>query len=77
MAGKPQPANCFLKQQQHFGVRGGDRVWRNKEGDRYYTWDDLHGEIEVFNKRGRHLGVLDAVTGVLIKDPVKGRTITI
>lgn len=44
---------------------------------RLYTWDAFHGEIEVFNKRGRHIAVLDAVTGENIKDAVKGRKIEV
>jgi hypothetical protein len=42
-----------------------------------YTWDSLHGEIEVFNKRGKHLGAIDAIHGKLIKDPVRGRKIDV
>lgn len=45
--------------------------------DRYYEWDSLHGHIEVYNKRGGHLGVLDGVTGQLIGDPVPGRRIDV
>jgi hypothetical protein len=51
--------------------------WRSKDKQRYYTWDRLHGEIEAFNSRGRHLGALDAQTGVLIKDPRKDRRIDV
>ncbi|MFB7078806.1 colicin E3/pyocin S6 family cytotoxin [Streptomyces sp. NPDC056308] len=51
--------------------------WRSKDKQRYYTWDRLHGEIEAFNIRGRHLGALDAQTGVLIKDPRKDRRIDV
>jgi hypothetical protein len=47
------------------------------DGERIYTWDALHGEIEVFNKRGFHLGGLDAVIGSLIKEAVRGRRIEI
>ena len=42
-----------------------------------FEWDELHGEIEVYNKRGRHLGALDAVTGSLIKPAVRGRSIDV
>jgi hypothetical protein len=59
------------------GAIGGQKRWRNRDGDRLYTWDSLHGEIEVFNVRGRHLGAIDAVTGDLIKDAVKGRKIDV
>lgn len=41
------------------------------------TWDALHGEIEVFNARGLHLGSIDPVNGSLIKEPVQGRRIDV
>jgi hypothetical protein len=62
---------------EYFGVRGGQKVWRSSDHQRYYTWDALHGEIEVFTKRGKHLGALDAMTGALIKPAVKGRSIAL
>jgi hypothetical protein len=40
------------------------------------TWDSLHGEVEVFNKRGRHLGVVDPISGEFLKPAVKGRKIS-
>lgn len=75
MGGVPRPVDGFLEQQEYYGTRGVDKIWRSVDGERYYTWDSLHGEVEVFNKRGKHLGSLDAMTGALIKDPVKGRRI--
>jgi hypothetical protein len=42
-----------------------------------YTWDEVHGEIEVYNARGKHLGVLDPITGALIKDAVPGRRVDV
>jgi len=42
-----------------------------------HTRDSLHGEIEVFNKRGRHLGAADAVSGVFTKDPDKRKSIDV
>jgi hypothetical protein len=77
MAGKPRPKPCFLDNQQSFGVRDGRKVWRSKDGRRLYTWDSMHGEIEVFNGHGWHLGSLDAVTGTLIKPAVKGRRLNV
>lgn len=41
----------------------------------FYSWDYLHNEIEVFNRRGEHIGVLDPLTGEWIKHVVNGRTI--
>ena len=40
---------------------------------RYYSWDNFHNEIEVFNRFGDHLGVMDPSTGDMIKIAVKGR----
>jgi len=62
---------------QHLGFVNGNMLWRSPGKERYYTWDALHGEIEVFNKRGKHIGVVDAVSGVLIKDAVEGRSIDV
>ncbi|WP_182704914.1 colicin E3/pyocin S6 family cytotoxin [Thermomonospora cellulosilytica] len=73
----PRPTPCFLDQQVACGAPGGSKRWRNERGDRYYEWDPFHGHIEVYNKRGRHLGVLDAVTGRMIKGPVPGRKIDV
>lgn len=55
----------------------GEQRWRNRAGDRIYTYDHLHGHIEVFTKRGRHLGVADIDTGELIGEAVKGRRIDV
>lgn len=58
-------------------VVSGRKVWRSQDGKRYYTWDELHGEIEVFSKRGRHIGSADVLTGEIIKDAVKGRRLDV
>jgi filamentous hemagglutinin len=42
---------------------------------RYYEWDYTHGDIEVYDRRGRHLGTMEPTTGDMYKDPVKGRSI--
>lgn len=60
----PQPCPCFLDGMQKYIMFHGHQVYKN--GDKYYCWDKFHGEIEVFNKRGRHIMVLDP-TGALIK----------
>jgi RHS repeat-associated protein len=44
---------------------------------RFYEWDHTHGDIEVYNGRGEHLGSMDATTGEMIKPAVPGRTIKI
>ena len=75
MVGKPTP--CFLDECLALGFVHGSRRWRSVSGKRLYTWDDLHGEVEVFTARGVHLGAADAITGVLFKLPVKGRKIDV
>jgi len=56
-------------------VIGKWKVWRSKDGKRLFTWDTLHGEIEVFHKTGYHMGSADPITGKYIKPGVKGRTL--
>ncbi|MOA42620.1 Cytotoxic [compost metagenome] len=56
-------------------IENGRKVFKDNYESIYYTWDSLHGELEVFNKNGRHLGAACPQTGVLIKPPVKGRRI--
>jgi Cytotoxic len=73
----PRPKPCFLDGMLRLGYIHGNMLWRSRDGKRYYTWDSLHGEIEVFNKRGRHLGAADALTGQFIKDPIEGRSIRV
>jgi hypothetical protein len=73
----PIPKPSYLDEMESLGFIHGARRWRSPCGRRLYTWDEFHGEIEVFTKRGKHLGVIDAVTGENIKDAVKGRTIDV
>ncbi|PPQ35553.1 colicin E3/pyocin S6 family cytotoxin [Rhodopila globiformis] len=58
------------------GVHG-ERRWRDSPGRRLLTWDSLHGEIEAFDLHGRHSAVLDAVSGVPIKEGGRGRRIRV
>lgn len=74
MSYKSKPKPCYIDQFQFYKVIDGRKVYRSK--DRYYSWDEFHGEIEVFNKRGYHLGALDAVTGVQIKEAKRGRRLS-
>jgi hypothetical protein len=67
----------FLDQFEPLGAFLGKRRWRSAEGTRLYTWDSLHGEIEVYNRRGEHVGVVDSRSGDLIKPARKGRTINV
>jgi Cytotoxic len=71
------PTPSFLDKCELLGAFGGHRRWRSLDGKRLYTWDSLHGEIEVYNRRGRHLGAADALTGVLIKPARRERHIDV
>ena len=75
MAGKPIPKPCFLDDCEPVKAINNVKRWRDANG-RLYTWDALHGEIEMFDRRGKHLGVLDP-NGEPIKEAVKGRTIDV
>ena len=43
---KPKP--CYMDQFEFYKVIDGRKVYRGN--GRLYSWDELHGEIEVFNK---------------------------
>ena len=73
MAYQPKPEESFINQFEFYKVIDGRKVYRNS--DRYFSWDELHGEVEVFNRIGYHLGSVDAITGKRKKDAVKGRRI--
>ena len=71
------PNPSFLDNCVRLKTMNGERRWGNVDGTRIYTWDSLHGEIEVYNARGTHVGVADAVSGLPIKAAVKGRRIDV
>ena len=56
---------------EYYKLIEGRKEYRSK--DRYYSWDEFHGEIEVFDKLGNHLGALDGTTGKKIKKARKER----
>jgi hypothetical protein len=60
-----------------FGVRDGQKIWRDAASGQYYTWDSLHGEVEAFNRRGWHRGSLDPISGKMIKPAVRGRRLNV
>ena len=76
MGGKPIPKPSILDGCEVDGIEGGRKVFKDPQTERYYTWDSLHGELEVFNKRGKHLGSICPITGELTKPAVKGRKIS-
>ncbi len=76
MRRKSVPEHSILNSLEYLGYFSGRKRWRSDNGW-LYEWDALHGEIEVYNKRGKHLGVMDYETGQLVKPPVKGRKIDV
>ncbi len=64
----------FVDTLQRTKTKGGRRRWRGGK-KQVYEEDTQHGELEKYNRRGKHEGVVDPETGEIIKDPVKGRTI--
>jgi len=74
---KTMPKPSILDNFEDLGLVNGERRWRSDGGKRLYTWDSLHGEIEVFNRRGKHLDAMDPLTGRMTKAAVAGRTIDV
>ncbi len=74
---KPVPKPSLLDECEYLGFVHGEKRWCSLDGERIYTWDGLHGEIEVFNSRGKHIGVYDPINGRLIKPAKKGRKINV
>ena len=70
-----KPTPCYLDRFEKYKVIGGRQTYR--ANGKYYQWDELHGEIEVYDKRGRHLGVLDAEHGKQIKEAERGSRIDV
>ena len=76
MVRKAIPKPSILDNLGVVGIEGGRKVYKDVVEGVYYTWDSLHGEVEVFRKSGVHIGVANPVTGVLIKPAVRGRRIS-
>ena len=64
----------FFKKLTSVGVRNGKATYKDNN-DYYYQWDSLHGEWQMYNKRGRHIGVLNETGTRKIKDAIKSRKI--
>lgn len=47
--------------------------WKTSEG-KTLEWDSQHGDVEVYDKQGKHQGSANPETGEMTKDPVPGRT---
>jgi hypothetical protein len=72
-------------------AKGESRIWKSLKaakgktktnglsgkGKRYFEWDHTHGDIEVYDARGKHLGSMDPTTGNMTKPAVPGRRIDV
>ena len=60
-------------------IRGGGgyrKRWKEQRGKkRIIEWDSQHGKVEVYNKRGKHLGEFDPKTGEQTKPADKSRRV--
>lgn len=79
MTAIPRPRPCYLDGPgvERLGFIAGELRWRHREKKQLYTWDPLHGEIEVFSLRGKHIGAIHAVQGTHVKDAKPGRSIDV
>jgi len=71
------PKGTILDNYIYYRVINGHKVWCKENKKRYFSWDSLHGEIEVFDLNGKHLGALNPFTGQKIKDAKKGRHLNV
>jgi len=74
---KPIPRPGFSDTCDHLGYIYGERRWRDANGDFIYTWDALHGELEVYDSRGRHIGVANPMTGERLEPARRWRRIRV
>ena len=60
-------------------VQGGGKLrkrWKERKGKkRIIEWDSQHGKVEVYNKKGKHLGEYDHETGEQTKPADKTRSV--
>jgi hypothetical protein len=57
--------------------RGGGLRARWKDDQKYiYEWDYQHGEVELYDPRGNHLGGFDPRNGARIRAADSGRRVT-
>jgi hypothetical protein len=66
----------FLSSLKRIKRKSQRRRWRGTK-KQIYEEDTQHGELEKYNRKGKHLGSVDPDSGEIIKDPVKGRQIDV
>ncbi|MGH8601261.1 MAG: colicin E3/pyocin S6 family cytotoxin [Gammaproteobacteria bacterium] len=66
-----------VKAKKKTSVQGGGKLrprWRDSDGN-IYEWDFQHGAVEKYNKRGKHLGEFNHITGEQTKSPDNARKV--
>jgi hypothetical protein len=71
----PPPTAGYVEQLERINRQGTRKRWRDADG-RYLEWDSQHGEFEVYNKRGWHIGTRDC-DGNFKAEAKKGRYIDV
>jgi len=72
-----RPLPSFVDNLEKVSRSGGRPRWRDAEGC-YYEYDGEHGgELEKYDKNGRHIGVAHITTGAIIKPARRGRKIDV
>lgn len=69
----PSESNIWQKFQNYQG-----KLKTNGLGGKarqYFKWDYTHNDIEIFDRRGDRLGVMDPTTGATYGDPIPGRAV--
>ena len=74
LPGIPDAKRVKEKTPKQGGFSGKRRRWKDSDGN-IYEWDYQHGDVEKYNKRGKHQGSFDPNTGKQTKPPVKGREV--
>ncbi len=69
-------AGRFLETLTRIRSKSKRRRWRTPKRQ-IYEEDTQHGELEKYNRRGKHEGSVDPDTGDITKGPVKGRSIEV
>jgi len=72
---RPIPDDCFIRKLERYFFEG-RHIWISDDRRFRFTWDSLHGEVEVYTRRGRHVGVMNC-NRQLIGSAVKGRRIDV
>jgi hypothetical protein len=71
LPGFPEARRAKPKTSRPGGLRA---RWRDGS-DRIYEWDYQHGNVELYDRRGRHLGGFDPETGTRITDADPARRV--